>query len=269
MCGNYESGRTSPGEASSTYEGRIITVLESEITHPTHDDGLVDKYDPVMVGDSIVGVAMSSAAAATDLIAVDTEDIWYLPVNGTDESGDVAVAPGDVIWISSACALSKDSSGRPFGWALGTVASGASGTYIAVKVHGNQGQGFKVVDFISQTVAIGDFTDNTDATGYVDLTPTLPAGAMPLGCKFVVATGFTGDTTAVVQAGVAGDLDRFTADTAQSVLAAATVGSLAIAADACDGINAAATVRVTVTGAADFGNISAGQMTVYVYFVRT
>lgn len=121
---------------------------------------------------------------------------------------------------------------------------------------------------IEQTIAIGDFTDNGDLTGYVDLTDLLPAGAIPLGWKSKVTDGFTGDGAAVVQVGVAGDLDRFSSVTDQSVLAAGTVGS-GVPADANDGIAAAQTIRATVTGGADFGNIAAGQMTLYVYYVAT
>lgn len=118
---------------------------------------------------------------------------------------------------------------------------------------------------ISQVVAFGSFTDNTDATGYIDLATQLPAGAIPLGVTYLVSTGFTGDTTAVVQTGVAGDLDRFASVTDQSVLAAATVGH-GVPADAVDGIAAAQTIRVTVTGSTDFTSISAGSMTVTVVY---
>ncbi|MBW2308513.1 MAG: DUF2190 family protein [Deltaproteobacteria bacterium] len=240
-------------------------LLESSLTHPTHADGFVDKGDPVAVGD-IVGVSLLSASGATDYVTVDTEGIWYLSVVGTDDNGDTAVAIGDDLFISSSGVLSPDSSGTPFGVALGAVTSGATAV-IAVKVHAHPQPGL-FVDFISETVAYDDFTDNTDTTGYIDLTPTLPIGAIPLGCKFVVATGFTGDTTAVVQAGIDGDLDRFTEDTTQSVLAAGTVGAIPTS-DAAAGIGAAVTVRVTVTGGADFTSISAGEMTVYVYYLRT
>jgi hypothetical protein len=120
----------------------------------------------------------------------------------------------------------------------------------------------------SQSLAYGDFTDNEDATGYIDVTTQLPAGALPLGFKAVVTTGFTGDTTATIQVGVATDLDRFSLNTDQSVLAAASVGSLA-ATDGADGMNAAQTIRVTVTGGADFTSISAGVMTVEVYYIAT
>ena len=119
-----------------------------------------------------------------------------------------------------------------------------------------------LVTTIKQTTGLDfdDFTDNADATGYVDLTTQLPAGAIPLGWRCTVATGFTGDTTAVIQVGVSGDLNRFSADTAQSVLAAATVGASSLAADACDGMNAAQTIRLTVTGGADFTSIAAGSI---------
>ena len=126
------------------------------------------------------------------------------------------------------------------------------------------------IGVLSKSAAYGDFTDNEDTTGYLDFDDDLPAGAIPLGWKAVVATGFTGDTTAVAQVGVAGDLDRFSAVTDQSVLGAGTVGASALGRSDClDGIAAAQTPRITVTGAADFSSISAGQMTVYLYYLRT
>jgi len=118
----------------------------------------------------------------------------------------------------------------------------------------------------SQTLDYGDFTDNGDASGYIDFTTgQIPAGAVVTGFKAVVATGFTGDTTAVIEVGKSGDTDAYSADTAQSVLGAGTVGSGSNA-DA-NFVAAATTPRVTVTGAADFGNISAGSMTVTVYYL--
>ena len=121
---------------------------------------------------------------------------------------------------------------------------------------------------LQQVLALADFTDNTNTTGYADFDEQLPAGAVPLGWKAVVSTGFTGDTTAVIQVGVAGDLDRFSNVTDQSVLAAGTVGSR-VADDALDGIAAAQTPRVTVTGTADFTSIVAGAMTVELYYIET
>lgn len=140
MCGTYpDADDLSAGtEVSSTYEGRHITVLESELTHPSHTDGFVDKGDPVILGADVVGVAFKSAAAATDLIAVDTEGIWVQDVNAADDGGNVAVAAGDQLYINTTtCAISKiadASTNIPFGTALGAVESGNTDT-IAVKVH--------------------------------------------------------------------------------------------------------------------------------------
>ena len=121
---------------------------------------------------------------------------------------------------------------------------------------------------IEQTVAFGSFTDNTDTTGFIDLTDTLPPGALVLGWRCRVKTGFTNDTTAVVQVGVAGDLAQFSADVAQSVFTSGTIRcACPIAADSGDDANAAATVRVTVTGGADFTSINAGEMTVTLWYL--
>jgi len=117
---------------------------------------------------------------------------------------------------------------------------------------------------VSQTLEFGDFTDNGDATGYIDFDTDTPADIIVIGWEAIVATGFTGDTTAVISVGVNGDTDAFSADIAQSVFVAATVGSASLAAESYRG--AVTTVRVTVTGAADFGNISAGAMVVNFYY---
>ena len=126
-------------EISSTGEGRHISLTESDLIHPTHTDGFVDKGDPIVSG-NIVGVAFRSADAATDLIAIDTEGIWVLDVVATNEDGNVAVAGGDEIFIHKTTAvLSKNpdkGSHRRFGYALGIITSGNTET-IAVKVHWN------------------------------------------------------------------------------------------------------------------------------------
>jgi len=117
---------------------------------------------------------------------------------------------------------------------------------------------------VSQTLAIGDFTDNSDATGYVDLDTQLPANAIVAGWKAAISTGFAGDTSAVMQVGIAGDLNKYSGVTTVSCLAAATVGALGNTDSAM--VTAAQTVRVTVTGSSDFGSISAGEMVVSLYY---
>ena len=134
-------------EVSSTYEGRHVNVVESDMIHPTHADGFVDKGDPILFNDIAqanytgVGVAFASATAATDSIAVDTEGIWNLAVLSTNDLGSSDIVFGDQIFISIAAGvLSKirnANTHRPFGYACNTttVAGAGTATVIAVKVH--------------------------------------------------------------------------------------------------------------------------------------
>ncbi len=143
------TGKTAGEECSSTYEGRYITVEESYLSHAYHADGLVDKGDPCIIGENIVGVAMSSAAAATDLITIDTEGIWFLNVvgsvsDGTSDGIAKALVPGDVVFIEqtpgTGCNLSGESDPnrfKQFGVLLGNVSAHVTtATLVAVKVHG-------------------------------------------------------------------------------------------------------------------------------------
>ena len=132
------TGHSSGEESSSTYEGRHLTFEESVLIHPTHTDGFVDKGDPVLVGENIVGVAFDGGAAATDLIAIDTEGIWFLDCVATDEDGNSAIAVGDELYIHKTTAvISKNPNKQShafFGYALSTLATGTTDV-VAVKIH--------------------------------------------------------------------------------------------------------------------------------------
>jgi hypothetical protein len=146
------TGRAAGQEISSTYEGRHLSIEEQYMTHPYHADGLVDKGDPVLIGDDIVGVALNSASAAGDVIAIDTEGIWFLNVLGTisDGTADGAVhtmAVGDQVYINRTAGtvgapymLSGQADPHnfvPFGYLLGDVTAHlTTPTLAAVKVHG-------------------------------------------------------------------------------------------------------------------------------------
>ena len=133
------TGHSAGEECSSTYEGRHLTFEESIITHPEHlADGFVDGGDPVLIGENIIGVAFESAAAATDLIAIDTEGIWFLNATATDEGGNSAIAAGDELYIHKTTAIiSKErnqATHARYGYALGDVGAGLTAV-VAVKVH--------------------------------------------------------------------------------------------------------------------------------------
>jgi hypothetical protein len=125
-----------------------------------------------------------------------------------------------------------------------------------------------IKSIVSQVLDYDDFTDNDDATGYVDFDTDLPAGAMPIGWRAVVTEGFTGDTTAVMEVGIDGDEDKYSANTEQSCFAAGTVGSLALAAAALTDHDEAQTPRVTVTGGSNFGDVDAGSMQVEIFYIE-
>lgn len=155
MCGVYPTAdaKTAGDEISSTYEGRHITLLESELIHPKRASGFVEKGDPVCAfapgtGGVSVGVAFNGGVA-TDLIAIDTEGIWNLNVWSYDDNGGSDINHGDQLFIDflntgatitagvGSCAISKISNTNtniPFGYALGYVAASGDGN-IAVKVH--------------------------------------------------------------------------------------------------------------------------------------
>jgi len=165
------TGRSAGDEISSTYEGRYITVLESALTHPTHADGFVDGGDAVLLGNETVGVALSSAAAATDYITIDTEGIFALVVQGVNDAGNVAVAEGDEVYINrTTCVLSRISNfatHQPFGYALSPVVSGVLTTVVAVKVHFDPA-------VLNQTL---NYTTTTSGSYGLSLRATLAGGA--------------------------------------------------------------------------------------------
>ena len=128
---------TENDEISSTYEGRHITVNESDVTG--HEHTYVTKGHPVVVGEHIVGVALNTGTVADELIAIDTEGIWALNVYPTDELGQVAVVAGDALYIHRTTGLISKNNNKDthtlFGYALGGVPAGATPYVIAVKLH--------------------------------------------------------------------------------------------------------------------------------------
>ncbi len=118
----YTEGGTA---GDKKFTGNILTLLESTLTHPTHDDGFVDAGDPVYDG-SIAGIALLGAEAASDYITIDTKGVWDLSVIAVNASGNVAVAIGDPLYLTTACLINKADSGLFLGFALGEITSGTT-----------------------------------------------------------------------------------------------------------------------------------------------
>lgn len=114
---------------------------------------------------------------------------------------------------------------------------------------------------ISRTFLKSDMTNGGGTTGFIDFLAAIPPGSIILGWVAETTVGFTGDTTATIQVGVAGAVGDYSADTAQSVFAAGTVAAASIVANSGKRGNALVTPRVTVTGTASFAAIAAGAAT--------
>jgi hypothetical protein len=100
----------------------------------------------------------------------------------------------------------------------------------------------------------------------------IPAGSFVVGSKVTVKTGFTGDTTATLTVGTAGDANEYSGNTTHNILAAGRNKVAAAFIGADSGLVAEGTaidVLLTVVGNADFGAIVAGEMLVEVFYLST
>ena len=118
----------------------------------------------------------------------------------------------------------------------------------------------------SETIAFGDFTDGGGAAGTIDLTNTIPAGAIVLYVGSDALTGFAGDVSATIQIGDGSDVDRY------------NTGTPDVFSDVANGIDlgnpsgdqfhdAEATVTVTITADANWGDVDAGEITLEFYYL--
>ncbi len=204
-----------------------------------------------IVGEAVVNKGSTTfRVVLTSLTAVSI----YRMAAGVIE-GDIALASGKILV------------GQAGGGALAVTPSGA----VSVDAAGvfTLTGAMDIATIVSQELDHAAFTDNLNTTGYIDITTQIPAGAIVLGWKAVCSEGFTGDTTAIVQVGIAGTLDKYSASVAGSVFAPATVGSSVKAGNVYE--PALITARVTVTGATDFTLILAatGKMVVTIYYIPT
>lgn len=104
--------------------------------------------------------------------------------------------------------------------------------------------------------ARADFTDGGSTSGYIDFAASsLPAGAIPVASQLNCTTAGSGDTSAVWQLGIAGDLDRYSTTTTNSCFTAIKTLSLTKT-TGLGATDAAQTPRLTVTTATDFTAIN-------------
>jgi predicted RecA/RadA family phage recombinase len=97
-----------------------------QLQHPVAS-GVVSG-DPVAVG-QITGVALADRDADGNAV-LDHQGVYLLSVGGVDQVGNSAVAYGDRLYYTNADTpkINKKNTGIPFGFAMGTVSSGGTGS---------------------------------------------------------------------------------------------------------------------------------------------
>ncbi len=124
---------------------------------------------------------------------------------------------------------------------------------------------WKVVEgIISQRVLYSEFTDGGSTAGTKDLANQVPAGAFVYQTVLRNVTGFAGDTSATIIVGDGTDHDRYNTGT-PSVFADAVAIDVGVP-SGTKIHTAAKTPRITITSGADWGAVSAGALTIDIYY---
>lgn len=118
---------------------------------------------------------------------------------------------------------------------------------------------------IYQTVAYTDFTDGGAAVGTKTLTGTIPVGATVKRAYILALTGFTGDTSAVINIGDGTDVDRYNTGNPSIYTTAAGETDLGVVSGTAYH-TAAKSIVLTATSGSDWTAVAAGRMTVVVEF---
>lgn len=118
---------------------------------------------------------------------------------------------------------------------------------------------------ISETVTRAMMTDGGAAIGTYDLRTQIPAGAWGLRCFLQDVTGFTGNVSATIQVGDGTDVDRYTTGT-PSVFTTAVAIDLGVLSGTAIHI-AAVTPKITITASADFTAVTAGTLTIKLFYL--
>lgn len=121
---------------------------------------------------------------------------------------------------------------------------------------------------LTETWTRADFTDGGAAVGTRVMTGSIPVGAVLLGSKIIPVLGFTGDTSAVVTVGDGSDVDRYHTGT-PNVFVTAANGVESGVPSGNKLITTANTPTITITSASDFTNVSAGSITVAIFYIET
>lgn len=213
---------------------------------------------------------------------------------GVLQNTPTAGLPADVVVIGIT-KLQADSSAVEPGSEIGTSADGQadvkvrgtdSGQFIVGMAIGDPGaagdlfkalvncaaspmsEGVPTVEVLEETFAFGDFTDGSGTSGSMQFTGSVPKGAVLLGSKLLVSAGFAGDTSAVLIVGDGSDTDRYHTGTPDVFSTAASGVEMGVP-SGNKLLTSANQPTVKVTAASDWGAVSAGVMTISIYYIKT
>lgn len=119
---------------------------------------------------------------------------------------------------------------------------------------------------ITETVAYSAFTDGGSTSGTYAMKTQVPANAWVLQTVLVDVTGFTGDTSAAIIVGDGTDTDRYNTGT-PSVFTTAQAIDLGVP-SGTKIHTAAKTVTITITSNSDFTLVTAGSLTIRLYYLN-
>jgi hypothetical protein len=132
---------------------------------------------------------------------------------------------------------------------------------------GGFGRAYALVGVLEQQFDHEEFTDGLGAAGTVTFRGAIPKGAVVVASKVTVEEGFAGDVSAALTIGDGDDGDRY------------NTGTLDLFSAAADGVEAGPpsgellltagnSPTLTVTVDADWGSVTAGIVTVSIYFIQ-
>lgn len=138
------------------------------------------------------------------------------------------------------------------------------GTWTKEKNDGRDDDWCEGMGVITETVSFADFTDGGAAVGTYTLKRGIPQGAQVWRTLIINVTGFTGNTSAVLTIGDGTDVDRYNTGTEDVFTTVTMIDSGAVSGSSFH--TAAANVVLTLTSASDFTAVTAGQLTIRIYY---
>jgi hypothetical protein len=123
------------------------------------------------------------------------------------------------------------------------------------------------IGVLTDTMTRASFTDGGGASGTRVMAGVIPVGAILLGSKLTVNTAFIGDTSATMTVGDGSDVDRYNTGTPDVFSGTGLIQTGVPSGNKL--ITTANSPTVTVTSNADFTNVTAGSMTLSIYYLAT